>query len=349
MGERGLLPVTNFGNRRGARGAAMRLFRIGSAAHLRRRKCDLMIDVTLLGTSALLPLPERAETAATLTCAGRTILFDCGEGTQMAARKAGVSLMKADLIALTHYHGDHIFGLPGLLQSLGCAGRTQPLYITGPEGLHEAMRPIFALVGDTAYPVRLMEIPEDGLRLSALDGGWPAQARLTAFATAHRVPSQGYCFTLGRAGRFMPERAKVLGVPVGLWGALQKGQSVQANGTTILPEQVLGEPRRGLKLVFSGDTAACDALTDAAAGADLLIAEATYAENEQAEMAAERGHMTFAQAAETAVRAGVRTLWLTHYSQMIEDPLEFLPIAQAVFPGAVCGQDGMRTTLRFDS
>ena len=121
------------------------------------------------------------------------------------------------------------------------------------------------------------------------------------------------------------------------------------DGTAILPEQVLGEPRRGLKLVFSGDTAACDALTDAAAGADLLIAEGTYAENAQAEMAAERGHMTFAQAAGIAARAGVRALWLAHYSQMIEDPAAYLPIAQAVFPGTVCGQDGMRTTLRFDS
>lgn len=308
-----------------------------------------MIDVTLLGTSALLPLPERAETAATLTCAGRTILFDCGEGTQTAARKAGVSLMKADLIALTHYHGDHIFGLPGLLQSLSCAGRTQPLRITGPAGLREAMQPILALTGGTAYPIDLIYIPEGGLRMAELDDAWPAQAYLTAFGTAHRVPSQGYGFTLGRAGKFMPERARALGVPVGLWGALQKGQSVRVGGTLILPEQVLGGPRKGLKVVFSGDTAACDALTDAAAGADLLISEATYAENEQAEMAAERGHMTFAQAAETAARAGVRALWLAHYSQMIEDPMAYLPIAQAVFPGTVCGQDGMRATLRFEA
>ena len=308
-----------------------------------------MIDVTMLGTSALLPLPERAETAATLTCAGRTILFDCGEGTQTAARKAGVSLMQVDLIALTHYHGDHIFGLPGLLQSLSCAGRTQPLRITGPEGLREAMQPILALVGWTAYSIELMDMPEGGLRMADLDSGWPAQARLTAFGTAHRVSSQGYCFTLSRAGRFMPERARALGVPVNRWGDLQKGHSVQAGGATILPGQVLGEPRRGLKVVFSGDTAVCRALTDVAADADLLISEATYAEDGQAEMAAERGHMTFAQAAQTAAWAGARTLWLTHYSQMIEDPTAYLPAAQAVFPGTVCAQDGMRVTLRFDA
>ena len=308
-----------------------------------------MIDVTLLGTSALLPLPERAETSAALACAGRTLLLDCGEGTQTAARKAGVSLMQADLIALTHYHGDHIFGLPGLLQSLSCAGRTQPLRITGPAGLREAMQPILALAGRTAYPIELMDMPEGGLRMADLNSVWPAQARLAAFGTEHRVPSQGYCFTLGRAGRFMPERARALGVPVSRWGDLQKGRSVQVNETTILPEQVLGEPRRGLKVVFSGDTAACDALTDAAADADLLIAEATYAEDEQAEMAAARGHMTFAQAAQTAARAGARTLWLTHYSQMIEDPTAYLPAAQAVFPGTVCGQDGMRAVLKFDA
>lgn len=308
-----------------------------------------MVDVTLLGTSALLPLPERAETAAALTCAGRTILFDCGEGTQTAARKAGVSLMKADLIALTHYHGDHIFGLPGLLQSMGCAGRTQPLYITGPEGLREAMQPILELAGRTVYPIALTELPQGGLRMADLNGAWPEQARLTAFQTAHRVPSQGYAFTLGRAGRFLPDRARALGVPVSRWGLLQRGQSVSLGDAVIRPEQVLGAPRKGLKFVFSGDTAVCDALCDAAEGADLLIAEATYALDEQAEMAAERGHMTFSQAAGIAARAGVRTLWLAHYSQMIESPQAYLPIAQAVFPGAVCGEDGMAATLQFDS
>jgi ribonuclease Z len=124
-----------------------------------------MLDVTLLGTAALMPIPDRALTAATITCGGRTILFDCGEGTQAAARRAGVSLMKADVIALTHYHGDHIFGLPGLMQTQEVFGRIQPLTIVGPVGIVAALRPIMELVGHTGYPVRLMELPPEGVRM----------------------------------------------------------------------------------------------------------------------------------------------------------------------------------------
>lgn len=307
-----------------------------------------MIDITLLGTAALAPIPERALTAATLTCAGRTILFDCGEGTQTAARRAGVSLMKADVIALTHYHGDHIFGLPGLLQTMNCLNRGEPLVITGPQGLREAMEPILKLTGYTGYEIRLLELPEAGVALSELAPGWPDMARLAAFPTDHRVPSQGYCFTLERAGRFMPEAAKALGVPTNLWGLLQRGQSVQVGERTVQAREVLGEPRRGLKFVFSGDTAPCEGLVEAARDADLLICEATYGENDQALPANDHGHMVFAQAARIAQQADARRLWLAHYSQMVEDPLEYLPNAAAIFEGTVCGEDGMSITLRYD-
>ena len=308
-----------------------------------------MIDVTLIGTSALLPLPGRALTAALLTLNGRSILFDCGEGTQSAARAAGVSLMKTDLIALTHYHGDHIFGLPGLMQTMGVMERTDPLYITGPEGMLEELTPILRLAGPTGYDIRLIGLPDDGLALSLLNSAWPEGARLTAFATEHTVPSRGYCFTLSRAGKFLPEKARALGVPTDMWSLLQKGQSVNAGNKTVLPEDVLGEPRKGLRFVFSGDTRACESLITAAEGADLLICDATYGENAQAEQAREYGHMNFAQAAEVAARAGVKELWLAHYSQMIKDPQEYLPNALTVFKNAVCGRDGLRTVLRFEN
>jgi len=307
-----------------------------------------MLDITLLGTAALMPIPDRALTAATLSCGGRTILFDCGEGTQSAARRAGVSLMKADVIALTHYHGDHIFGLPGLMQTQEVFGRTQPLTIVGPGGISAALRPIMELVGHTGYPVRLMELPPEGVRMCDIARGWPEAARLAPFPTEHRVPSQGYCFTLARAGKFMPERAKALGVPVNQWGLLQKGQRVQAGEITVCPEDVLGKPRKGLKVVFTGDTALCDSLVTAAAGADLMICEATYGENDQAQLAREYGHMVFAQAAEAAKRAGARRLWLAHYSQVVEDPRVYLPNATAIFENTVCGEDGMSATLRFE-
>lgn len=302
-----------------------------------------MIDVTLLGTAALFPLPDRALTAVFLTCGGHSILFDCGEGTQTAARKARVSIMKTDLIALTHYHGDHVFGLPGLLQTMHSFGRARPLYITGPAGLREALAPLLYLAGETCYEVRLLEAHESTIPLT----GFPAGAALTSFLTEHRVPSQGYCFTLSRPGKFLPERAQALGVPPRLWGILQRGESVFIDGSPVSPEQVLGPPRRGLKLVFTGDTAVCDGLRDAARGADLLISEATFADDGQAERAREYGHMVFSQAARLAAEAGVRELWLAHYSQMVKDPQAALPNARAYFENTVCGADGMTATLRF--
>lgn len=307
-----------------------------------------MITITLIGTAALVPLPDRALASTLLVCDGHSILFDCGEGTQSAARKAQVSLMKTDLIALTHYHGDHIFGLPGLLQTMCSMGRTEPLYITGPAGLHEELEPILRLTGWTSYEIRLTEVPANGLHLASLVKGWPALATLTSFPTEHRVSSQGYCFTLGRAGQFMPQKAKELGVPTNQWGLLQKGQPVQVGDAAVLPEQVLGEARRGLKVVLSGDTAMCEALTAAAQDADLLITEATYADNAEAQTAIERGHMTFAQAAQTAKDADAKRLWLSHYSQTITDPEQFRENATLIFPNAVCGADGMSETLQFE-
>lgn len=306
-----------------------------------------MIDLTLLGTSALLPLPDRALTAAALACSGRTLLFDCGEGTQTAARKAGVSLMKCDLIALTHYHGDHIFGLPGLLQTMGVMGREEPLSITGPQGLRDALTPLLRATGELPFPVTLLPWPQEGLRLVSFFPGWPALAYLSAFPTRHRVQSQGYVFTLGRAGAFQPQAAEALGVPVGQWKLLQQGKDVETPRGTVTPRQVTGPDRQGLKFVFTGDTAPCPTLTENALNADLMICEATYGEDAQAEEANRYGHMTFSQAGAAAAQAHVRQLWLAHFSQRIEDPEACLPLAQAHFPAARCGQDGLRLTLTF--
>lgn len=308
-----------------------------------------VLDITLLGTAALMPIPERALTAAVLACAGRSILFDCGEGTQTAARKAGVSLMSADLIALTHYHGDHIFGLPGLLQTMGMQGRTEPLTIIGPADIQAELSPIMQLTGWLPYPVTLMELPPEGLQMQTLNSAWPKEAALSCSPTEHRVPSQCYTFTLSRPPEFLPQKAKALGVPVQYWKILQHGEAVSFDGRTVQPNEVRGLPRKGLKFVLSGDTTACDGLKAAAQDADLLISEATYGENEQAETATDHGHMTFAQAARLASETNVKRLWLAHYSQMIENPEDHIENARAYFPDAVCGTDGMKITLKFEA
>ncbi len=307
-----------------------------------------MLEVTLLGTAATLPRPDRALASAALICNGRALLLDCGEVTQLALHRCRVNPMRIDLICLTHYHGDHVFGLPGLLQTLGTLGRTEPLYITGPEGLEETMRPILTLAEEQPYPIRLLPLPEEGLALSALHAKWPAQARLSAFPTLHRVVSQGYRFHLGRSGRFDAAKALALAVPRAAWRQLQNGVALDLDGRTILPEDVCTAPRRGLTVVFTGDTAPCDALTAAAHDADLLLMDATYAEDAQRDKAALYGHSTFAQAARTAADAQARALWLMHYSGSIETPEAFVHLAQAHFPQAACGQDGMHAALGFE-
>ena len=308
-----------------------------------------MIDVTLLGTAATMPLPDRALTSAHLSYRGRSILFDCGEGTQSAARRAQASLMKTDLIALTHYHGDHIFGLPGLLQSLSCLERRDPLFITGPEGLAEILSPILQLAGWLPYPVELISLPDAGLPLSGILPGWSSDAFLMPVRTRHRVPSLGYRFSLRRPGKFDPDAAGHLGIPKTMWSILQRGNPVTlADGQVIKPEMVLGEERKGLSVVFSGDTAPCEALVSAASDADLFLCEATYGDDSYAGQAAQYGHCTFSQAAGMARDAQAKRLWLMHFSQILRVPGDALPLAQAVFPDAVCGTDGMRLTLNFD-
>lgn len=307
-----------------------------------------MIHVAMLGTGALLPQPERALTSVFLTCKGHGILFDCGEGTQSAARKAGVSLMKTDLIALTHYHGDHIFGLPGLIQTMCMMGRKEPLTITGPGAIRDELAPILKLIGWIDFEIRLLSLPAEGIRLSEHFPGFPCEARLEAFPTLHSVPSQGYVFTLSRAGKFQPDKAEALSIPKFKWSLLQNGESIEVNGRTILPEEVLGPERKGLRVVFSGDTMPCEKLREAAKGADLFICEATYGMDSQEKLAKEHAHSTFSQAARLAAAAGTKRLWLTHFSQMILDPEEYLPFARAEYPETVCTKDGMSAELAFD-
>ena len=307
-----------------------------------------MVDVTLIGTGALQPLPERALASASITCCGRVLLLDCGEGTQAAARRAGVSLMKIDMIALTHYHGDHTYGLPGLLQSMAMAERTEPVYILGPKGLEAAMKPFVMLCGSLPFELRFMESVSQEIALGSLMDGWPQGAVLTPFATHHRGPSQGYRFDLRRSGQFLPEQAKALGVPVEKWKQLQRGEAVNVEGVQVLPQQVMLAPRRGISIAYTGDTAWDESMAYPVQEVDLLICEATYGENEQEALAAEHGHMTFAQAAKLAQAAQARELWLTHYSPMVTDPQEYLINAECHFKQTVCGLDGMTQTLQFD-
>lgn len=306
-----------------------------------------MLTVTLLGTAATLPLPDRGLSAAVFTCQGRHILLDCGEGTQVALHRERISPMKIDLVALTHGHGDHVFGLPGLLQSMGTMERTQPLAIACPAGMEDVLVAILTLADELPFPVQPLIIGQEGILLSTLSPRWPQGARLNAFPTQHRIPSQGYCLHIPRLRRLDADKARALDIPRTLWRTLQAGESVLLDGRIILPEDTCYPPRTGIKVVFTGDTAPCPDVVQAAQGADLLITDATYGDDAQADKAALYGHSTFSQAAAIAAQAQVQRLWLTHFSAMMDEPETFLPAARALFPAAECGQDGLRTLLSY--
>ena len=295
-----------------------------------------MITVTLLGTGGTQPLPDRALASLALSVAGGTLLLDCGEGTQTALRRWGVSAYRITHVLLTHYHGDHILGLPGLLQTLSSLGRTAPLTVVGPAGMDAVAGPIAALAGPLPFAVHWREA-----------GGEPFGAgplTVTPLPLEHRVPCCGYALHLPRAGRFDTARALAAGVPVSLWGRLQAGEAV--DGFT--PDQVLGPPRRGLTVVYATDTRPCAAVEEAARGADLLCMDATYPDDADLDKAKLYGHATCRETGALAARAGVRRLWLTHYSAAVTDLEPGLAAARRAYPDAVAGTDGLRLELDFD-
>lgn len=298
-----------------------------------------MVQVTLLGSGATRPLPHRALAALWLQVGGRGLLFDCGEGTQVSAQRFGASLYRLDTLLLTHYHGDHLFGLPGLLQSMAALGRTEPVTVAGPPGLDGVLDAVLTLAGP--LPFALCRHTFGDCRGSL---ALPSGAVVTAFPARHRVPCCSYLYTLPRAGRFDPDKAKALGIPVAWWRSLQAGQP--AGGFT--PDQVLGPARRGLRLLYATDTEPTAELAEQARGVDLLCMDATYADDADAPKARLYGHATCAEAGALAAEAGVRRLWLTHYSAAVTDPEAGLAAARRQFPAAEAGFDGKTLTLTFD-
>jgi ribonuclease Z len=302
-----------------------------------------MLTITLLGTSAAIPSVDRGLSAVAVQREGETVLFDCGEGTQRQMMRYGVSFAFHEIF-FTHYHADHLLGLTGLLRTLGLQDRTAPVTLYGPRG---AARVLGAAVGlgieRNRFEVPIIEVAA-GQTLSRPDYD------IIVFATDHRADTVGYALVEHtRLGRFNPERARALGIPEGpLWGRIHKGEAIElADGTRVEPPQLVGEARRGRKVVYTGDTRPCASVVTAAAGADLLVHEATFGEEER-DRAVETGHSTAAQAAEVARQAGVRRLVLTHISpRYSRDAPELLAEARAVFPDSIVARDGLTLDVPF--
>jgi ribonuclease Z len=265
------------------------------------------LSAIFLGTGGSVPSARRSTASVMLSRGGQRLLFDCGEGTQRQLQRS-LGLTQVDEIYLTHFHADHILGLPGLLKTYDLTAREEPLTIYGPRGLRDLFKTLGRLIGRTDYGIDLIEIdPGEAVHL---DG-----AEVQAFAVEHSVRANGYVLIEGeRPGRFDPEAAKALGVPEGpAFAALQRGEEVAGAAGSVRPEDVMGPPRPGRIVAITGDTAPCHSTVSAAADADLLIHDASFAE-EEAQRAADTGHSTVGQAAAVAREAHVKLLALVHIS-----------------------------------
>ena len=289
-----------------------------------------------------MPLPRRWLTALMTRYNGHSLLIDCGEGTQVAIKEKGWSFKPVDVICFTHYHGDHISGLPGLLLTMGNAERTEPLTLIGPKGLERVVNALRVIAPELPFELKFIEIngPEQVFEINGY--------RITAFKVNHNVLCYGYTLEILRQGKFSAERAKEQDIPLKYWNPLQKGQTIEADGITYTPEMVLGPARKGIRLTYTTDTRPTESILRNAKESDLFICEGMYGEDDKADKARGYKHMTFREAAVLARDARVKEMWLTHYSPSLVRPDEFMDKVREIFPNAYPGKDGKSLELNFE-
>jgi len=301
-----------------------------------------MLDVCLLGTSGMMPLPGRWLTALMTRYNGSSLLIDCGEGTQITIREKGWSFHSIDIICFTHYHGDHISGLPGLLLSMGNADRTEPITLIGPKGLERVVTSLRVIAPELPYTIKFIELSatEETIEINGYV--------IRAFQVKHNITCYGYSIIIKRGGRFYAERAEENHVPQKYWNRLQKGDNITDGDTIYTPEMVLGPERKGIKLTYCTDTRPTKSIVDNAKESDLFICEGMYGEKDKDAKAKEYKHMTFCEAAKLARAAEVNEMWLTHYSPSLIRPEDFIGEAKRIFPNIKPGKDRKSVTLEFD-
>ena len=288
-----------------------------------------------------MPLPKRWLTSLMTRYNGSSLLIDCGEGTQIAMKEAGLSANPIDTICFTHYHGDHIAGLPGLLLGMGNSDRTDPVVMIGPKGLSYVVNSLRVIAQELPFPIIFKEITEDEEEF--LEHGY----HIRAFKVKHNVICYGYTIDIPRAGKFDLEAAQAKQIPVKAWNPLQKGETVEIDGVTYTPDMVMGPDRRGIKVTYCTDSRPCDSIVKNAAGSDLFICEGMYGDKEKFADAKKKKHMMFTEAAGLAAEAGVEELWLTHFSPSLVNGRQYMKEVRSIFKNAHLGRDGRFVELNF--
>lgn len=300
-----------------------------------------MIDVTLIGTGGMLPLPDRWLTAMWLEYKGKACLVDCGEGTQIAINKHGIKLSHLDVLLITHVHADHISGLAGLLLSLGNCGKTDVLRIYGHTGITDTIKQLCCICPVLPFELEIHELPLDCIS----EFEWNEMI-ISSMPLKHSVDCLGYSFVLNRKPVFNPQKAKSLGIDVKYWKELHAGKSITINGREITQEMVTDEQRKPIKVTYMTDSKYFDKMIDFAKNSDLLISEGMYGEDEYISKMAEKGHMVFSQSAEIAKKSHSELLWLTHYSPALVNPHEYADSVKSIFENTVISRDGEKTVLK---
>lgn len=301
-----------------------------------------MLDVCLLGTGGMMPLPRRWLTALMTRYNGSSLLIDCGEGTQLAIKEAGLSFNPIDVICFTHYHADHISGLPGLLLTMGNADRTKPVTMIGPKGLQRVVEALRVIAPELPFEIKYIELttPSETININGYE--------IEAYRVNHNVVCYAYNIKINRQGKFMVEKAIENNIEKQYWSKLQKGDIIEVEGRVLTPDMVLGETRKGIKLSYCTDTRPTDTIVEKVSNSDLLICEGMYGEKDKLKKAKEYKHMTFYEAAEIAKKAEVKEMWLTHYSPSLIKAEEFMGDVKAIFPNAHPGKDGKSVVLMFE-
>ena len=299
-----------------------------------------MLDVCLLGTGGMMPLPNRWLTSLLLRCNGSNLLIDCGEGTQIAMKEKGWSPNPIDVICFTHYHADHISGLPGMLLNMGNSERTAPLTIIGPRGLRRVVDGLRVIAPELPFKILCHEINEPTERVEF------APFIIEAFKVQHKVLCYGYRVSIGRLGKFDVEKAKKNRIPLSCWNRLQHGETVELDGVMLTPDMVMGESRKGLSVTYCTDTRPLPIIAEMAKGADLFICEGMYGEEGKEENARKYRHMTMREAAELGAAAQPKEMWFTHFSPSEIHPEQYREEIQKIFP-VKFPKDGWSRNLNF--